>query len=140
MTYDADLILEEQLDRLNELKLDFFRKTADIVMSLDTVALEDVRVDGSLTKESDILKLCSLLIENFDELTADDLSLLLRIADPCQLVKEAVCSIYINEVGSELVAENFDDLLALALTHKTMVDMNACQLLADSLDKKCSDY
>ena len=34
MTYDADFILEEQLDRLNELELDLFRKTADIVMRL----------------------------------------------------------------------------------------------------------
>ena len=139
-TDHADLVLVEKLDRLDELHLHLFRQAANVVVGLDAVlALKDVRINGALAEEMNILKLRSLLVEDLDELAADDLSLLLRIGDTCEKVKETVGSVDIDEVGAELLLEDVDDHLALALAHEAVVDMDAGELLADSLDEERRD-
>ena len=110
------------------------------MVGLDAIlALKDVRINGALAEEMNILKLRSLLVEDLDELAADDLSLLLRIGDTCEKVKETVGSVDIDEVGAELLLEDVDDHLALALAHEAVVDMDAGELLADSLDEERRD-
>ena len=39
-----------------------------------------------------------------------------------------------------MVSENLDDLLALSFAHKSVVDVDADQLLAYRTDKQCRDY
>ena len=68
------------------------------------------------------------------------MSLLFGIGDACELVKEAVHCIDINEVCVHLVAENLDDLLGLALAKEAVVDVNGNELLADCLDQKRGYY
>ncbi len=103
-------------------------------------ALQDVRPDGALCQELDAVKLSCLVGKYVDELLADDVSLLLRIRNTCQLVEETVNRVYIDEVSVHLVAENLDDLLGLALAKEAMVYVNRNQLLADSFDQQGSNY
>ena len=49
----TNLILKEQLNRLNQLKLQILRKTAYIVMSLYAVAFQNVRINSTLCQELD---------------------------------------------------------------------------------------
>ena len=102
--------------------------------------LEDVRPDGSLCKELDAVELSGFFSENIDELFADDVAFLLRVGHTGQLVEEAVCRVHIDQVGVHLVPENLDDLLRLALSEQTVVDMYTDELLADGLDQhRCDD-
>src|SRR5256885_327755 len=81
---------------------------SDIVMTLDrrrgagpgvqgTPRLDDVRVEGPLNEEAHLAgrarlleDLTGSLLEDPDELTADDLALLLRVGDAGESVHEAV--------------------------------------------------
>lgn len=101
---------------------------------------EDVGIYRSLREELDALKLRGLLIKYFYKFAADYLSLLLGVADSGKEIKETVGSIYIDKVRIHLVSENLDDLLALSLAHKSVVDVDADQLLAYRADKQRRDY
>ena len=136
----AHLVLEEELERLDQLEVEILRQAADVVMRLDRAALEDVGIDGALCKEVDALLLAGLLLKDADELCANDFALLLRLRDARELVKEAIDCVDVHEVGVHLVAEDLDHLLGLALAQKTMVHMHANQLLAHSLDQQRCDH
>ncbi len=78
--YYTDLVLVEILNGFNELEIEFRRKSANVVVSLDALfALEDIRIDGALREECDAVELCSFFSKDLDELFADDVTLLLRI-------------------------------------------------------------
>ena len=134
------LILEQKLDWFHKFESELLGKSADVVVGLDTVALEDIGVDGTLSEEFDSLDLLGFLLEDCDELGTDDLPLLLRVRDPCKFVEEAVCGIHIYEVCLHLVPEDVDDLLGLSLTEETVIYVNACEVLSDGFDEKCSHY
>ena len=102
--------------------------------------LDDVGIDGPLSQELDAVQLAGLLLEDSDELSADDLPLLLRIRNSGQLVQEAIHSVHRDEVGVHLVLEHLDDLLRLALAEQTVVHVNADELLADGFDEQSGDY
>ena len=137
----ADLVLEEGQDGLYQLELQILRKAACVVVRLDTcLALKNVGPDGALCQELNAVKLSGFLSEDFDELAADDVSLLLGIGDACQLVQETIGRIHVDEVGVHLIAEDFDDLLGLSLAEQSVVDMYTNEILADCLDQEgCDD-
>ena len=97
-----------------------------------------IGIDGSLGQEGDAVLLAGFFFKNTDELSADDLTLLLRIADAGQLVEEAVHGVHVHQVGVHLVAENFDHLFGLALAEQAVVDVNADQVTADGFDQQGS--
>ena len=137
---DSYFVLEQQLDRLDQLELQILGQTADVVVRLDAVCgLEDVGVDGALSEEGDVVELAGFFFKYADELGADDLAFCLGIGDACELIEEAVDSVDVDEVGVHLIAENLDDLFGLALTEKSVVDMDADELLTDRLDQKRRD-
>ena len=132
----ADLVLVEELDRLDQLELQICGKTADVVVRLHADALEDIGVDGALSQELDPFLFSRLFLEDANELGADDLALLFGIADARQFVKETVDGVDVHQVGVELVAENADHLFGFALAEQTVVDVDADQVLADRLDQQ----
>ena len=137
---NTDFIFEEQFYGLDKLHFHVLRQAADIVVSLYAVGFEDVGIYRSLCKELDALKLRRLFVKDLDELAADYLSLLFGVADSGEKIEEAVGSVDIDEVRVHLVSENLDDLLALALAHESVVDMDADQLLAYRADKQSRNY
>ena len=83
------------LERLDELKLEVLGQAADVVVRLDRLhglgaAFDDVRIDGSLSQQFDALELARLFLKHADEFRADDLALLLRIADAGEFIEEAI--------------------------------------------------
>ena len=138
----ADFIFKEDPDGLYQLKAgrDIFRKTACIVMCLDSCfALKNIRPDGSLCQEFHTVKLSGFFGKDIDKFFANNVSLLLRIGNTCELVKETIHRVNIDQICIHLVPEDLDDLLRLALAQKAMIDMHANELLADRLDQKRGD-
>ena len=105
-------------------------------MGLHAVAFQNVGVDGSLGQEGDALQFPGLLVEDLDELAADDLPLPLRLLHPGQQVQKAVRGVYVDQIGVQLIPEHLNDLLALALAHEAVVYVDAHQLLANGLDQQ----
>ena len=135
----ADFVLEKKFKGLDELELEVLGKSAHVVVSLDAVALKNVGIDGALGEELDALEFASFLLENADELGADDFALFLRLGNAGELVKETVYGVNVNEVGVHLVAENLHHLFGLALAEKSVVHVDADKLLPDGFDKKGGD-
>ena len=144
-TASANFVLEELLERFNEAKLKVFRKSANIVVRLHHLGslsstFHDVGVDGALTQEFDAIEFASFFFENAYELAADDFALLFRVGNSSKLAEEAFGSINVDKVGVKLIAEHFDNVFRFTLTHKTMVNMNANKVVADSLEQERSHY
>ncbi len=106
------------------------------MVSLDTVRLENVGINGALSEELNALELVCFLSENIYKYLADDLALCLGLRNSGESIEEAVGRINVNEVGIELLAEDLYDLLGLTLAEETVVNMNTGELLADSLDQQ----
>ena len=108
-------------------------------MRLDAFALDDIRIDCSLSEEIDVLEFACLFFEDADEFAADDFAFCFRIGDVNELVEKAVGCIDVDEVCVHLVAEDLDDLFAFALAHESVIDMYAYELFSDCLDEQRGD-
>lgn len=88
-THRSHLILEEELERLDQLQTHISRQAAYVVMRLDPVrtgpsgagALDDIRVDGALGQELEIAQPPCLALKDAHELGANDPPLFLRVRD-----------------------------------------------------------
>ena len=85
-TYATYLIFEEEAKWLYKTELHALGEPTYIVVALDdrtrdAEGLDDVGINGPLTKPLDILELVSFFVEDLDEATADDLTLLFGISD-----------------------------------------------------------
>ncbi len=85
--------------------------------------LDHVGVERPLDEEADARSLRRLLLENADELLADDLALTLGVGDPGQLGQEALFGVDVNEQDAE--ARMPPDLLGLVRAQKAVVDEDA---------------
>ena len=75
--------------------------------------------------------LARLLLEDADELGADDLALRLGLVLTGERVEEALLGVDVDQLDPELLAERLDDLVGLALSHQAVVDEHAGELVAD---------
>ena len=134
----AHLVLEQHPQRLDQLELEVVGQAADVVVGLDrrrvvgAAGLDHVRVERALDQEADVLELRRLLLEDADELGADDLALRLRVVVAGQLGEEALFGVDVDERDAEL-AEGLDHLLGLVHPHQAVVDEDAGQLVPDRL-------
>ena len=94
------------------------------MVRLHWTRLYDIRIDGTLSQETDTFLFAGFLFEYANEFGTDNLALLLWIGYPCQLVKETVSRIYINKVGIQLIAEYTNHLFGFTLTQQTVIYMN----------------
>ena len=78
-------------------------------------------------------KLCRLLLEDADELLADDRALLLGIGDAVEPREEALLRAHVHERDAEVAGEGLDHLLGLVLAQEAVVDEDAGELVADGL-------
>ena len=136
LAYDAHFILEQQLDRLHQFEGHALGQTAYVVVSFDAMGFQNVGVDGSLRQKINALQLLRFVVEYLDEFLADDLPLGLGVGDARQLVEKTIDGIHIDEIRVHFVPEDLDDLLRLTFAQKTVVDVDADQLLADGLDQQ----
>ena len=137
----AHLVLEEEAERLDELHLHVGRKSADVVVRLDergdsvlaAAGLDDVGVERPLDEEAHVTEAACLLLEDTDELLADDLALLLRVGDAGEPREEALLRLHVDERHVEVAAERLHHLLGLVLAQEAVVDEDARELVADGL-------
>ena len=100
---------------------------------LAATRLDDVGVERPLDEEADVSEAARLLLEDADELLADDLALLLRIGDAGEPREEPLLRLHVDERDVEVAAEGLDDLLGLVLAQQAVVDEDAGELVADRL-------
>ena len=86
-----------------------------------------------LHEPADVAEPPCLLLEDADELAADDLALVLRLLDAVEQLEEALLRLHVDERDVEVLAEGLDDLLRLGLAQQSVVDEDARELLADRL-------
>ncbi len=103
--------------------------------------LDHVRVQRSLHEEADVAAKVSscarqslrLVLEDANELLADDLALLLGIGDTREPREEALLRLHVDERHLEVPAERLHDLLGLVLAQEPVVDEDARQLIPHCL-------
>ncbi len=113
----------------------------DVGSAVSTTGFHDIRVQGALNEELDFLAggaglfddLALRLFERADELLADDLALLLRLAHALERGEEVLGSVHRDELDAGGLDEIMLDLLGLALAQQAMVHEHAGELFADGL-------
>src|SRR5688572_910616 len=88
-------------------------------------ALDNVRVGRPLHHEVDVAELGGRVFKDAHEGIADAATLLLRLRDALEVVKEAVAGIHEDELDAEVTTEGFLHLLRFALAHYAVVNENA---------------
>ena len=147
-TQRADLVLEEVVKRLDEVKAHALGEGDEVVMALDggrlatrlaRAGLDDVRVDGALGQELHRLAIGLQLLGNGEELLpelrADDAALLLGLGHAGEKLGVAVLGVDVDEVDVKLLGEDLLDLLGLVLAQQAVVDEDAGHLLADAFSR-----
>ena len=104
-----------------------------ILAAVAGARLDDVGVERALHQEVGLADLVRLLLEDADELLADDLALLLGVGDAGQLGQEALLGLHVHQRHVEVAAEGVLHLLALVLAHEAVVHEDAGELVADRL-------
>ena len=140
LTHAPHLVLEQEPQRLDELHAHVGREPADVVVGLDgrghadlPARLDHVRVERSLHEEANVAELPRLLLEDADELLADDLPLLLRVGHAREPCEEALTRVHVHERDVEVPAERLHDLFGLVCTQQAMIDEDARELVTDRL-------
>ncbi len=135
------LILEQFAQRLEQLQLHPLRESADIVVRLDGDAgsagkrhrFDDVGVERALGEKLGAADFVRLLVKYIDECGADDLALLLGIADAPQMPKKERPRVALDERNVVVAAKQLHHFLRLAVAQKPVIDENARELIADRL-------
>ena len=70
-------------------------------------------------------------LEHLDELAADDLPLLLRVADPGEPLQELRAGVDVDDAGVQPAHEHLHDQARLVLAQQPVVDEDAGELVAD---------
>ena len=144
----TDFVLKEAAQRLKKLQMKRVGQAAYIVVALNNLGffgfctgrLNHVRVDRALSKPFGVFDFGSFFLEDVDEFTADDLTLLLGIGNTCQSVHEAINGVHHNELQAHVLFKSLTNLFALILAQQTIVDENAGQTLTDcTVDERCGD-
>src|SRR5881398_2166228 len=96
------------------------------------------RVESALQEPFDLsgvlgLDLASLLLKDIDELSTNELALLLGVVDTLQASQEFLGSIDNGKVDTELLLENILHDSALIQAHAAVVDQDGVETVADSL-------
>ena len=135
----ADFVLEEISERLDELKLQIIRKSADIMVRLDRLgralhlvrALDDIGIDRALPQKPAVTEPAGLLRKDVDECLSDRLALRLRIFESLERTVEPLRRTDDGEVETEVASEHRLDLLGFAPAEQSVVDEDAMESRAD---------
>src|SRR5829696_2171130 len=116
----AHLVLEQGPERLDELEGHVLGQAAHVVVALDgrragpAARLDHVGIKRALNQVACVLETAGGLLEDADEQLADDLALVLGVADPGQAFEVAVGCPHVDQLDVLVALERLDDLLGLA--------------------------
>ena len=143
VTADApDFIFEQIAQRLNQLELHPQRQPTHVVVALDGLArslhaagLDHVGVERALNEPVHTAGFFGdarcLVVEDGDELRADDFSLFLRLRHSCELAQETLARVHGNDLQAKFFAQIFLDVDEFVLAQNAVVDEDARQLISD---------
>ncbi len=80
-----------------------------------------------------LAQLGRFLLEDANELGADQVPLLLGLLDALEASQEALLRLHVHEWNLEVIAKGLDHLLGLATPHEAVIDEDAGELLTDRL-------
>src|ERR1035437_4130787 len=106
-----------------------------LAWAFDAAGLDDVGVERALHQP--VHSACffgdarSLVVEDGDELSADALSLCLRVDDPSQLLEEAFAGVHSDNFQAKFLAQILLDILEFVFAQDAVVDEDAGELAAD---------
>ncbi|MDT4821147.1 hypothetical protein FQZ97_543100 [compost metagenome] len=137
----ADFVLEQFTQRLQQLQVERVGQAAHVVVRLDGGGLaglgacgfDDVGVNGALGQPLGALLLAGLVLEHFDEFTADDLALGFRIGHAGELAHELGGRVDVDDLHAHVLGEGLHNLLAFIQAQQAVVDEHAGELVADGL-------
>ena len=135
----ADLVLEQHPQRLDQLEVEVVGQAADVVVGLDrrrvvgAAGLDHVRVERALDQEADVLELRGLVLEDADELLADDLALALRLVDARPAWRGSALRPRRGPAGCRTGQKVSTTCSASFMPHQAVVDEDAGQPVADRL-------
>ena len=95
--------------------------------------LDHVGVERALDEAADVAEPARLVLEDADELLADQLALLLGVGDALERARKRSCACDVDERHAEVAAEGLDHLRGLVLAEQAVVDEDAGELVADRL-------
>ena len=104
--------------------------TLDSGFTIKGDTFKDVRINSALTEEGGIDFSCGIG-EDFDKLLADDLAFAFGFIDTCELIKEAVGCVDVDQIHIEGFGEDLLNIFGFIFAQESMVDENACQLFTD---------
>ena len=136
--YAAHLILEEHAQWLDDLEFHVVREPTDIVVAFyggagtarGGDALDDIRVDGTLSEPLDPLEESTLVVEDIDESGPDGLALAFRVGDTGQGGVELVGGADALDVQPHALV-TLEHLLEFVLAEQAIVDEYAMEPIAD---------
>ena len=134
-SYAAYFVLEQPLQRLAQTEVHLLGQTAHVVMALDGLArnvqaLDAVGINGALCQPAGIGNFVRLGIEDFDEIAADDFTLLLRLGHSLQILEELLAGIHANHIQPQTLVV-VHHILELILAKQSVVYKDAGQVLTD---------
>ena len=143
-TYATHLVLEQPLQGLAQLQVHLLGQSTHVVVALDDLTrdverLDAVGINGALSEPTGIGNLTSLSIEHLDEVAADNLTLLLRVGNACQVAKELLGGIDTNHVQTKHFVV-VHDLLELVLAQHAVVDEDTGEALTNGLVQQDSSH
>src|SRR5437868_12342587 len=100
---------------------------------LGSAGLDHVGVQRPLNEKPHVTELPRFLLENANELLADDLSLLLRILDAGETRQETLLRIDVSKRHMEVTSESLDDLLGFVFAQEPVIDEHARELISNGL-------
>ena len=140
----AHLVLEQRAEWFAQLECHVFRKSADVVVTLDharlavhTTTFNHVGIQRALDEELRIRDATRVLLEDAHEQLPNRLALGFWFGHSAQLLEEAAPSIHVDEFDPHVALERLDHLCTFVLAHEAGVDVHARQLLADRLVHEC---
>ena len=143
LSHNSDLILKEQLYRLNKAELKIIGKTSHIMMGFYSLlalcrldAFENVGIDSTLSEIFNAFELSRFISKDIYKFCADYLSLFFGVAYTRKKIKKTICCVNIDKICIKLFSEYLYNIFGFILAHKAVVNMNADELFAYSLDEQ----
>ena len=143
----ANLVFKQPAEGLHQLELEILRQATHVVVALDlhrnpltgfgidarAGTLDHIGIQGALGQVIEGPKPLALLLKHPDEFSANQLALLLWISHPIELVDETLPGIDVFDIDVKTLVEKLHQKLGLPLTHETLVNEHASELIANCL-------
>ena len=102
-----------------------------------TCRFDDVGVNRSLCQPFDALQPLCFLVENLDELIADNLAFFFRVGDAAERGKEPFSRVHANNVDTQVLGERRHHLVRLVMPQQAVIDKYTGELVADRFMQQC---